>query len=77
MHFALITITKKKFVFNFRNEKAHIKLPLDIEDAKNLGRVLDRYKDKYFIEVLALVFVTYILYPFIINLCMRIFRNVI
>lgn len=50
--------------FNFRNEKSHIKLPLDIEDAKNLGRVLDRYKDKYYIEVLALVFVTYILYPF-------------
>lgn len=42
------------------NEKTHIKLPLDIEDAKNLGRVLDRYKDRYYIEVLALVFVTYI-----------------
>lgn len=39
-------------------------LPWDIEGAKKLGIVLDRYKDRYFFEVLSGVFVTYILYPF-------------
>ncbi|XP_047113280.1 transmembrane protein 41B-like [Schistocerca piceifrons] len=42
------------------HEKPHIKLPRDIEDAKQLGRVLDKYKDRYFIEVLGAVFVTYL-----------------
>ncbi|XP_059486570.1 transmembrane protein 41B isoform X1 [Neocloeon triangulifer] len=41
-------------------EKQHIKLPRDIDDAKNLGRVLYRYKDKYYFEVLTGVFVSYI-----------------
>lgn len=47
----------------FRFEKQHVKLPWDIEDAKRLGQVLDRYKDRYFIEVLGAIFITYILYP--------------
>jgi hypothetical protein len=47
-----------------RDEKQHIKLPRDIDDAKNLGKVLYRYKDKYYFEVLTGVFVSYILYPF-------------
>ncbi len=42
-------------------EREHIKLPRDIEDAKNLGIVLSHYKEKYFTEVLGGVFVTYIL----------------
>lgn len=50
--------------FFFRHEKQHIKLPWDLEDAKQLGQVLDRYKDKYFYEVLFAVFLVYILYPF-------------
>ncbi|CAG0913540.1 unnamed protein product [Notodromas monacha] len=41
-------------------EKPHMKLPRDIEDAKNLGRVLSRYNEKYFGSVLSGVFVTYI-----------------
>ncbi|XP_014260505.1 transmembrane protein 41B isoform X2 [Cimex lectularius] len=41
-------------------EKRYIKIPYDIEDAKKLGRVLDRYKDRYYFEVLIAVFVTYI-----------------
>lgn len=49
---------------NYRDEKQHIKLPRDIDDAKNLGKVLYRYKDKYYFEVLTGVFVAYILYPF-------------
>ncbi|KAK9509234.1 hypothetical protein O3M35_006590 [Rhynocoris fuscipes] len=41
-------------------EKKYVKIPYDIEDAKSLGRVLDRYKDKYYFEVLLAIFVTYI-----------------
>lgn len=37
-----------------------MKLPFDIEDAKNLGRLLDRYKDLYYFQVLAGLFITYI-----------------
>lgn len=48
----------------FRKEYEHMKLPSHIEDAKNIGRVLSRYKDKYYSEVLSAVFVVYILYPF-------------
>ncbi|CAK1551953.1 unnamed protein product [Leptosia nina] len=42
------------------NERQHLKLPWDLEDAKHLGLVLDRYKDKYFYEVLLGVFLVYI-----------------
>lgn len=35
-------------------------MPRNIEDAKSLGLVLDRYKDKYFYEVLGGVFIVYI-----------------
>lgn len=42
------------------NERKYIKLPRDMDDARNLGKVLDRYKDKYFFEVLLAVFVAYI-----------------
>ncbi|XP_047545980.1 transmembrane protein 41 homolog [Vanessa atalanta] len=42
------------------HEKQHIKLPWDLEDAKQLGLVLDRYKEKYFYEVLLGVFLVYI-----------------
>ena len=48
----------------FRDERKYLKLPWDIEDAKSLGRVLNRYKEKYYFEVLSAVFVSYILYPF-------------
>ena len=49
--------------FHFRSEKQHITLPKNIEDAKNLGRVLSRYKDMYYFQVLGGYFITYILYP--------------
>lgn len=53
-------------IINFyRDEYQYMTLPRDIEDAKNLGRVLSHYKERYFVEVLAGVFVTYILYPFL------------
>lgn len=48
----------------FRDEQQYIKLPRDIEDAKNLGKVLSRYKEKYYYQVLGGYFIVYILYPF-------------
>ena len=54
----------ESYICHFRDEKKHMKLPLDIEDAKNLGLLLGRYKDLYYIQVLAGLFITYILYPF-------------
>jgi hypothetical protein len=59
-----MNMVKFNLVF-FREEKQHIKLPRNIEDAKHLGHVLSRYKDKYFIQVLVAYFTSYILYPFI------------
>ncbi|XP_047517970.1 transmembrane protein 41 homolog isoform X1 [Pieris napi] len=41
-------------------ERQHLKLPWDLDDAKHLGLVLDRYKEKYFYEVLLGVFLVYI-----------------
>ena len=40
-----------------------MKLPFHIEEAKNLGKLLGRYKDLYYFQVLAGLFITYILYP--------------
>lgn len=42
------------------SEKAHLKLPLDIQDAKMLGKVLGQYKDLYYFEVMFAVILTYI-----------------
>ncbi|XP_043268184.1 transmembrane protein 41B [Venturia canescens] len=42
------------------HEKEHMKLPFNIEDAKNLGKLLEQYKDRYYIEVLAGLFLTYV-----------------
>ena len=43
-----------------REEVEHVKFPKDIEDAKQLGLVLSRYKDRYYAQVLGGVFVTYL-----------------
>ncbi|XP_015916764.1 transmembrane protein 41B [Parasteatoda tepidariorum] len=41
-------------------EAQYVKLPMDIEDAKNLGKVLARYKERYYFTVLFAFFLTYI-----------------
>lgn len=56
---------ENEYHFFFRSEKQHIKIPMDIEDAKLLGIVLGRYKDLYYVEVMFAVILVYILYPFI------------
>ncbi|KAJ8675181.1 hypothetical protein QAD02_010967 [Eretmocerus hayati] len=42
------------------DERQFLKLPLDIQDAKNLGRLLGSYKDLYYLQVLTGLFITYI-----------------
>lgn len=42
------------------DERIKVKLPRDIEDAKELGRVLSKYKDTNYFEVMSAFFVTYI-----------------
>ncbi|XP_048526425.1 transmembrane protein 41 homolog isoform X1 [Dendroctonus ponderosae] len=42
------------------DEKKHIKVPWNIEDAKNLGIVLSRYKLDHYYHVMSGVFLTYI-----------------
>jgi hypothetical protein len=43
-----------------RSETEHVKFPRDIDDAKQLGLVLSRYKEKYYVQVLGGIFVTYL-----------------
>lgn len=42
-------------------EKEHVKFPFNIEDAKQLAKVLDRYKDLYYLEVMGGIILAYIL----------------
>lgn len=42
------------------NEAVHVKFPKTIDDAKQLGTVLSKYKDRYYAQVLGGVFVTYL-----------------
>ncbi|KAG8193788.1 hypothetical protein JTE90_029522 [Oedothorax gibbosus] len=42
------------------HEAQFIKLPTDIEDAKNLGRVLARYQERYYFQVLLAFFLIYV-----------------
>lgn len=43
-------------------EKEHVKIPFNIQDAKELAKVLDRYKDMYYMEVMSGVVIVYILW---------------
>ena len=42
---------------------ARLRLPQSIEDAKDLGMVLSKYKETHYFAVVGAVVVTYILYP--------------
>ncbi|XP_003401946.1 transmembrane protein 41B [Bombus terrestris] len=42
------------------DERQYMKLPLHIEEAKSLGKLLGRYKDLYYFQVLAGLFITYV-----------------
>lgn len=36
-----------------------------MDDAKALGKVLSKYKDTFYVQVLVAYFATYVLYPFL------------
>lgn len=62
----LNSINKNCLVHNlalvsFRYEKKHIKLPLSVEECKHLGEVLDKYKAKYYVNVLSGFVIVYVL----------------
>jgi len=42
------------------SERANLKIPLNIEDAKLLGKVLDRYKDQFYFEVMTGICLLYL-----------------
>lgn len=45
---------------------SHLRFPRSIESAKELGRLLSKYKDTHYFTVLGSVVTTYILYPTIL-----------
>jgi hypothetical protein len=45
-----------KLLLFYRDEVQYVKFPKDIDDAKKLGAVLIRYKEKYFYEVMTYTF---------------------
>lgn len=47
----------------FREDISHLYLPRDIEGAKDLGRVLSKYKESHYYSVMAGVLLMFILYP--------------
>jgi len=55
-----LTLVYRNFPKLQSDESVHLKLPKNIEDAKNLGRVLSQYKDQYYMTVLGGIFITYI-----------------
>ncbi|CAO1377008.1 unnamed protein product [Diamesa serratosioi] len=53
------------YIYNFfpqldESEKKHVKIPFDIEDAKQLGLVLNRYKDLYYFQVMCGICLVYL-----------------
>ncbi|KAF5282209.1 hypothetical protein FQR65_LT02906 [Abscondita terminalis] len=72
-HFAILTVSSiflcsllaLSFVYmNFpevtHEERQHIRIPWNIEQAKHLGIILNQYKDDHYLQVMVGVFVTYI-----------------
>ncbi|XP_060086400.1 transmembrane protein 41B-like [Ylistrum balloti] len=49
-----------KFPKLAEDEKQFIKLPRNIDDAKNLGKVLSRYKEDHYYQVLGAYFIVYV-----------------
>ncbi|XP_053305134.1 transmembrane protein 41B [Spea bombifrons] len=50
----------KNFPQLSEEEREMIKLPRDMDDAKALGKVLSKYKDTFYVEVLVAYFATYV-----------------
>ncbi|XP_036284510.1 transmembrane protein 41B isoform X2 [Pipistrellus kuhlii] len=50
----------KNFPQLSEEERVNMKVPRDMDDAKALGKVLSKYKDTFYVEVLVAYFATYI-----------------
>ncbi|XP_008484714.1 uncharacterized protein LOC103521381 isoform X1 [Diaphorina citri] len=65
--FLMVSVMLVYIYFNFptlnADEKKFIKLPWNITDAQNLGRVLEKHKDRHKVEVFVSLVFVYILYP--------------
>ena len=62
----LTSLLAMLYIYNFfpqldESEKKHVKIPFDIEDAKQLGLVLNRYKDLYYFQVMCGICLVYLL----------------
>lgn len=42
------------------SEREYLKIPFNIEDAKQLGRILNRYKEEFYVEVLSTFIFSYV-----------------
>ncbi|XP_039238410.1 transmembrane protein 41B isoform X1 [Pipra filicauda] len=60
----LMFLVYKNFPQLSEEERECIKIPRDMDDAKALGKVLSKYKDTFYVQVLVAYFATYVLYPF-------------
>ncbi|XP_030055357.1 transmembrane protein 41B [Microcaecilia unicolor] len=56
----IMFLVYKHFPQLSEEEREKIKVPRDMDDAKALGKVLSKYKDTYYVEVLVAYFTTYI-----------------
>ncbi|XP_021119438.1 transmembrane protein 41B isoform X2 [Heterocephalus glaber] len=50
----------KNFPQLSEEERMNMKVPRDMDDAKALGKVLSKYKDTFYVQVLVAYFATYI-----------------
>ena len=46
---------------------SHLRFPRSIDSAKELGRLLSKYKDTHYFTVLGSVITTYVLYPTVLT----------
>ena len=59
----IMTLLFTNILLTYREDKERFHFPTDIEGAKDLGRVLSKYKNSHYYTVLGGIIVTYILYP--------------
>uniref|UniRef100_A4II98 Transmembrane protein 41B n=1 Tax=Xenopus tropicalis TaxID=8364 RepID=TM41B_XENTR len=57
---SIMFLVYKHFPQLSEEEREKIKVPRDMDDAKALGKVLSKYKDTFYVEVLVAYFTTYI-----------------
>uniref|UniRef100_F6ZIP6 Transmembrane protein 41B n=1 Tax=Monodelphis domestica TaxID=13616 RepID=F6ZIP6_MONDO len=57
---SVMFLVYKNFPQLSEEERANMKVPRDMDDAKALGKVLSKYKDTFYVQVLVAYFATYI-----------------